>query len=121
MQIVLKDRQKNTEFNLKSGQAYAFNSDVVNDANRFSVIFSISSKTTGLNDNEKPNVQVFVNAGNQITIVAPEKSNYAIYNAVGQLIENGQTTAKLQTVNCKLQTGVYIVKVVNQSTRVIIK
>jgi hypothetical protein len=121
MQLILKDKQKNTEFNLTSGQAYAFSSDVVNDANRFSVIFRTSGTTTGLTDNEKLNAQVFVNLANQITIVAPEKTAYAIYNAMGQLIENGQTTAKLQTVNYKLQTGVYIVNVANQSSRVIIK
>ena len=65
--------------------------------------------------------QVFVNATNQIAIEGAENSNYAIYNAMGQLIENGILKSKLQTSNFKLQTGFFIVKVNNQSTRLIIK
>jgi len=71
---------------------------------------------------KKNNIQVFVNAANQITIIAPEKSNYAIYNAVGQLIENGVINTERETRNTKQKAaGVYVVKVNNQSTRVIIK
>ena len=58
---------------------------------------------------------------NQISIIAPAKSNYAIYNTMGQLIENGAITSNSQTLNFKLAAGVYLVKVNNQSTRVIIK
>ena len=71
---------------------------------------------------KKNNIQVFVNAANQITIIAPEKSNYAIYNALGQLIENGVINTERETRNTKQKAaGVYVVKVNNQSTRVIIK
>ena len=70
---------------------------------------------------KKNNIQVFVNAANQITIIAPEKSNYAIYNAVGQLIENGILNTKHETRNNKLAAGVYVVKVNDLSIRVIIK
>jgi len=37
------------------------------------------------------------------------------------LIENGTLNSGLQTTNCKLQTGIFVVKVNNHSTRVIIK
>ncbi|MFZ4726245.1 MAG: T9SS type A sorting domain-containing protein, partial [Paludibacter sp.] len=110
MKVMLKDKQQNTEFNLTNGQAYEFSSDVVNDANRFSVIFRSLGSTTGLNNTEKLNAQVFVNAANQITIIAPEKATYSIYNTVGQLIEKCIVNSKLQTVNCKLNSGVYFVE-----------
>jgi hypothetical protein len=67
------------------------------------------------------NAQVYVNAANQIVIVAPEKAIYSIYNAVGQLIENGVLNTKHETRNTKHASGVYVVKVANHSTRVIIK
>jgi len=121
IKVMLKDKQTTTEFDLTTGQSYAFSSSVVNDINRFSVIFRTAGNTTGIETTEKPNTQVFVNAANQITIIAPEKSNYSVYNAVGMMIENGITTNKLHTINCKLNTGVYMVKVNNQSTRVIVK
>ena len=72
--------------------------------------------------------------GNQITIVAPEKSTYSIYNAVGILLENGVVNSnqrsstngnKPETINTKLPAGVYVVKVMDNgksySSRLIIK
>jgi len=121
--ILLKDKlYPATEFELTEGASYNFNADVTAaSTDRFSLLFRAPGTSTGINDAAKLNAQVFVNATNQITIVSAEKCNYAIYNAVGQQVENGVTTAKQQTVNCKINTGVYVVKVNNQSTRVIIK
>jgi len=120
VKVILKDN--GTEFDLSNGTEYSFSSDVEDNANRFSLLFRSPGVTTDLNsDKSKSQALVFVNAANQITIVASEKSNYTIYNTVGQAIENGITKSELQTVNFKLQTGIYVVKVNNQSTRVIIK
>lgn len=121
--LLLKDKLNITsEFDLSEGDAYNFSSGILNNSNnRFSLVLKAPGTTTGHKPENSSVAQVFVNAANQITIIAPEKSNYAIYNAIGMMIENGQTTAKLQTANYKLNTGVYVVKVNNQSTRVIIK
>jgi len=121
LQVVLKDKQLNREFDLTNGNGYEFSSSAVNDANRFSILFKSKGATTGVENREKSNIQVFVNANNQITIIAPEKAGYSIYNAVGQLIENGRITSNNQTSNFKHAAGVYVVKVNNQSIRVIIK
>jgi hypothetical protein len=94
---------------------------VETSTNRFSLIFRAPGNATGIDNTEKGIVQVFVNAANQITIIAKPNSNYSIYNTVGQLIENGILNSEMQTVNCKLQTGIYVVKINNQSTRIIIK
>ena len=121
--VILIDKQNPTaEIDLSNGAVYNFNSPITaSTTDRFSLILRTPGVTTDLDDNFKLNAQVFVNSVNQITIIAPEKSNYTIYNAVGQLIENGILNYKLHTTNCNLNTGVYVVKVNNQSTRVIVK
>ena len=121
--VILIDKQNPTiETELCNGAAYTFSAPITAaTTNRFSLLFRAPGVATSIDNGHKLNSQVFVNAANQITIIAPEKSNYAIYNAVGQQVENGVTTAKQQTVNCKINTGVYVVKVGNQSTRVIVK
>jgi len=121
VKLMLKDNVTLAETDLSENViGYQFTPQVTS-ADRFSLIFRTAGSTTDMRNANSLNAQVFVNGANQITIVAPEKSNYAIYNAMGQMIENGQTTAKLQTVNSKLNTGVYVVKVGNESTRVIVK
>lgn len=119
--IILKDKDLNTERDLTDGTAYTFESGVTNTTNRFSLIFRAPGVAICIVNSDSFNAQVFVNANNQITIVAPEKSKYAVYSAVGQLMENGILTNKLHTINNKLNTGVYVVKVGNQTNRVIIK
>ena len=121
--VLLTDAtQPGVTFDITDGSAYTFTADITPaTTNRFSLIFRAPGITTGIENTSKQNAQVFVNSANQITIVAPEKSNYAIYNAVGQLIENGTLNSELQTTNYKLQTGILVVKVGNQSNRVIVK
>lgn len=119
--VILRDKLNVVDYELNGDNAYTFTSDAVNSASRFSVLFKSPSVTTDIRDAKNSSSNAYVNANNNIVISAAEKSNYAIYNALGQLLDNGQSTAKLQTVNCKLQTGVYVVKVNNQTTKVIIK
>jgi hypothetical protein len=119
VKVILKDN--GTEFDLSNGASYNFNSDVTTTSTRFSILFRSPGISTEVTNPDKEHISVFVNTQNKIVISAKEGSNYAIYNAVGQLIENGQTTAKLQTVNRKLQTGLYVVKVGSVTKRVIVK
>ncbi len=121
--VLLTDATKpGVTFDLTDGSAYPFTAAVTPaSTNRFSLLFRAPGSSTGIENTSKPITQVYVNANNQITIIAAEKSNYSIYNAVGQLINNGFTNAELQTVNYKLQTGVYVVKINGATTKVIIK
>ncbi len=121
--IYLLDKVDNVQTELLPETTYSFSTKAatINNESRFSLIFRTQSTTTGVENAAKVDAQVYVNAANQIAIIAPEKSNYAIYNAVGQLIENGILNYKLYTTNYKLTTGVYVVKVNNQTARVIIK
>jgi len=122
--VYLLDSDQNTQTELLPETQYTFNTTAAttNNESRFSLLFRAPGAVTGVAATEKRIAQVFVNAANQISIIAPEKSNYAIYNAVGMVVERGVVNSALQTVNCKLQTGVYVVKVgTSNSTRVIIK
>jgi autotransporter-associated beta strand protein len=122
--VYLLDNDQSTQTELLPETQYTFNNTALttNNESRFSLLFRAPGSVSGFKATEKLIAQVFVNAANQIVIIAPEKTAYAIYNAVGMLLENGQTTSNLQTANCKLNTGVYVVKVGNNnSIRVIIK
>jgi hypothetical protein len=120
--VYLRDKQLSIETELTPETEYAFNTAAItNNESRFSLVYKVAGVSTGTATPSNNCASVFVNAANQITIIAPEKSNYAIYNAVGQLIENGINNSKLLTANSKLNTGVYVVKVNNQLTKVIIK
>ena len=121
VKVMLRDNVTLTETDLTDGtSSYQFTPET-NSGDRFSLIFRTTGTTTEIENAEKGNIQVFVNLAKQITIIAPQNSNYAIYNAVGQVIEKGVINAKYITRNAKCEAGVYVVKVNNQSTRVIIK
>jgi hypothetical protein len=121
--IVLKDKtQPTNETELSQGVVYNFDagiSTVNND--RFSLVFRTTGVNTYVNTVENANIQVFVNVNNQISINAPQKSNYAIYNMLGENVEIGVISSYTQTLNRKLTKGVYVVKVENLTKRVIVK
>ncbi len=124
--VYLMDNEQNTQTELLPESEYTFNTSTstVNNESRFTLLFRAPGVATGVENTGKLNVQVYVNAANQITILAPEKSVYSIYNAVGMLVENGQVTSNVQTSNFKHVAGVYVVRLVENgksySTRVVI-
>jgi len=65
--------------------------------------------------------KVVVNAANQIEITAPVKSNYTVYNTMGQIIVNGVMTEGRAIVANLPSSGIYIVKVGNETNKVILK
>jgi len=121
--VYLRDKQLSTETELTPASEYSFSTtaDTTNNESRFSLLFRAPGATTATANVEKERISVFVNKQNQITIIAKAGSPYAIYNAMGQLIENGTMNSGLQTTKCKLRTGIFVVKVNNQSTRVVVK
>jgi hypothetical protein len=125
--VILIDKQNPTaEIDLSNGAAYNFSAPVTTvNTDRFSLLFRAPGVTTSINNTENSGAQVFVNAANQITIIAPEKANYSIYNAVGQLVSNGKTITNRTIVNTIRLAGVYVVKLTENgtelTTRVIVK
>ena len=120
--VYLRDKVDVAEIELAPETEYTFNTDPTNsNESRFSLLFKAPEVTTGSENPYKEEVSVFVNAVNQITIIAPEKTNYSIYNAVGQKLNDGITKSNHSTLNFNLQAGIYVVKINSYSTRVIIK
>lgn len=108
---MLKDKlNPAVEFDLSEGLSYNFSSEIATaTTDRFSLIFRAPDVTTNLINVEKLKAQVFANAANQITIIAPEKCNYAIYNATGQKQYENSITSTKTTINKTFGAGVYFV------------
>jgi len=125
--VILIDKLNHSvETELTNATPYNFSAPItVATTKRFSLIFRAPGNTTGIANPEKLIAQVFVNAANQITIVAPEKSAFSIYDAVGRKVcESLTTTTNRTTVNSINGSGIFVVLVSengrNYSTRVII-
>ncbi|MCX6309071.1 MAG: T9SS type A sorting domain-containing protein [Bacteroidia bacterium] len=123
--LFLKDKLLNKETEIGEGLLYNFSSQTTTaTSDRFSLIFKSPSSFTRLDNDSKLNAQVYVNAANLITIIAPEKSSYAVYNSVGQKVAGGLASMNRTIITHLNQTGIYIVKVSENgkvnSTRVLL-
>jgi hypothetical protein len=119
--VTVRIIDNDVETSLSDGGTYTFTADAGTTKN-FGLILRSPGAITGVENGKAENFSVYANNNGQLVIMAPVKSNYAIYNALGQLMENGAITSNSQTSNLKYTAGVYVVKVGNyHSTRVIVK
>ena len=121
--VYLLDKEQNAQTELTAESEYTFDIDAstTNNESRFALLFRAPGVATGIDNAENAKANVYVNAANQIVIDSQVGNYYAVYNALGQQIENGILNAKHETRNIKQGAGVYVVRVNNHSTRVIIK
>lgn len=105
--VYLLDKTTNTESELQTGTEYNFSitESATNNESRFSLLFRAPDVSTQIDNTVKLNAQVFVNAENQLTIIAPDKCTYAIYNSLGQMISKGTTNAGKTVIDLKSGTG----------------
>jgi hypothetical protein len=110
--IFLLDKAELVQTELLPETEYSFSTKTASTNNeiRFSLLFRAPGTSTGIDNSAKLNAQVFVNANNNIVIIASEKARYSIFNAMWQLIENGVVDSKLETQNTKLNSSVYFVQ-----------
>lgn len=121
-QIVLKDNQTSTEWDLTNGSVYNFNSDITAPTtSRFSVIFKTKDGSTGNIDNidNSNSVLVYRNASNQITLsfenpISGQTSVY-VYNAIGQKLEEKTMTSSIAVLSKPYNAGIYVVSVITNS------
>jgi len=122
MHIYLLDKQENKPTELTPETEYTFSSTATTaNESRFSLLFKAPGATTGNVNAENNQVLVFVNAQSEIVINAAAGSRYSVYNTAGQQIAGGTTGSDFETVNRKLNNGVYVVKVGSISKRVVLK
>lgn len=122
MSVYLLDKLTNTQTQLTSETEYSFTTTEanINNESRFSLVFKSLGSTTSVNESELSKHTVFVNAQNELVIIAAENSRYAIYTIVGEMISAGAIANKALIIN-SIAKGVYIVNVNNQSSKVIIQ
>lgn len=118
--VTVKIIDNGIETSLSDGGTYTFTADA-GATKTFGLVLRSPGAVTGIENGNANSFRVYANGNRQMVIMAPEKSNYAIYNTLGQLIQNGTLTSEHETLNTKLSSGVYVVKTENQSTRVIVK
>jgi len=116
VKVVLKDKVAQTEQELNLNVPYNFNSGVVDDANRFSLVFKSANGSTALHSADFASaVQVYKNANNQIVISNPEvagrKVAVSVYNAVGQKLQTTVLTNSTTVLPQRFSAGMYLVMV----------
>jgi len=121
VKLILKDNATNTETDLTDGVASYTFEPIATQNDRFSLIFRAAGSTTDVQNPTNAVAQVYVNGNNKICMVAPVNSKYAIYNALGQVIESGYVNSTLKTQSSKLSSGVYVVTVGSETAKVIVK
>jgi hypothetical protein len=120
--IFLLDKVESSQVELLPETEYSFTTTeaTTNNESRFIVVFKTPGITTSTVSSEFSNQAVFVNAQNELVIIAPENSTYAIYTLVGEQVKAGKVTDTAVRINTVSQ-GVYLVKVNNQTSKVIIR
>jgi len=122
MQVYLLDKTANTQTQLTPESEYSFTTTeaTINNDSRFSLVFKSPGITTVDDVSEFNKMTVFVNAQKELVITAPENSSYAVYTMVGEQVKAGKVTENAVRINTVSQ-GVYLVKVNNQTSKVIIR
>jgi len=122
MNVYLLDKSANTQTQLTTETEYSFTTTeaTTNNESRFSLVFKSPGFTTSADASEFSQQTVFVNAHNELVIIAPDNSSYVIYTMVGELVKAGKVTENAIRIN-SVSKGVYLVKVNNQTMKVIIR
>ena len=116
--IFLRDNTTGIETELTAGNNYSFSSNAYDNTSRFSIIIGAP---LGVNTVEH-NTKIFVNENNRIIVETDiPNAECTVYNTLGQQLSFEIVTLSPQTLDCVLESGVYLVKLGNKTERVIIK
>ena len=122
--MYLKDKDLNTEFDLTSGAAYNFTSDIASTNDCFSIILkstSIVSANDFANDNNY--FEVSENENKQIVVrtnASKANATVTIVNSIGQKLLSTPIEIKTTVIDKSFNTGVYFVTM-NMSGRITTK
>lgn len=121
--VNLIDKATGTVTNL-SETDYDFTlTENLNSTSRFALVFPKADASTGLNDVSKDEIFAFVRDGRIVvnTADAAEGSMIYVFNGVGQRIVSKIVTGTVNELNNSLPAGVYVVKLNNRTTKVVVK
>lgn len=115
--VILKDKKLQIEYNLTAGSVYTFNSDESETVSRFSIIFKSASVTTNQQILNSNNVFVSSNYNNQLLIQIngeiSSNCDVSVYNSIGQKLISERLTQNIHVFDNMLVPGVYIVSLNN--------
>lgn len=120
MKVYLNDKLLNTSFEIIPEQSYTFNSEIVNSADRFSVLFK-SAEGVSSTEIQSIKANVYVNENREIVVETNENSKVgtiiSLYNVSGQKMMQKVTATEREMLTVH-NPGIYLVKIENQSLNV---
>jgi hypothetical protein len=126
LEILLIDKfSGNSEFDLTAGEVCEFTSGVVDNAERFGIIFRTPQIQNGLQD-IRGNETLSVYADNNRIVVkstgfVPENAIVSVYSVAGQKLTEQALTSGKNVIDRTLGAGVYFVKVGNKTAKVVVQ
>ncbi|MDR2840142.1 MAG: PKD domain-containing protein, partial [Paludibacter sp.] len=116
--VILKDKLLDNEFTLTGGSTYQFTSTTANNAERFSIIFRTPNDVSLID--EKP-ANIYISGGKLIIENGQADAMVEIFDILGRKLYEKTLNAQFSILNPQLQTGVYLVKIGNKTTKIIVK
>ncbi|OQY05674.1 MAG: hypothetical protein B6I20_00610, partial [Bacteroidetes bacterium 4572_117] len=113
--VILKDLNDNTTYNLKTTSEYSFNYTTSDAEERFELKFGDGAVGVNNLDNNKLKLDIYAFGDNVYIKTFDDKNyKYELYNINGKLIKSNNLTKKgLNAINVANLPGIYIVKVIS--------
>jgi hypothetical protein len=119
--VVLVDKLTGTETVLTAGTAYTFTSEDASAANdRFSIVLRTPGVVTGV-DNVVNYMKVSATQSSIVIDGTTSGSTVRVYNTVGQQLTSATATCSRTELHRNFTSGIYLVKVNNQTMKVSVK
>jgi hypothetical protein len=122
VRVFLKDKHLNTEYDLSSGEGYAFNSEAVSDDNRFSLVAKTATKLSEVVPST--GIRLYEQSG-QLTVHVAEKltsdASVSVYNALGQRIATRKLSDQTTNLQLPARSGILVLKVQNAGSTTVFK
>ena len=124
LQVYLRDKWRNLEFNLSTGDMYNFTAGSGLGTDRFSVVYrSSATGNEGIYNNNDSHLHAYSNKNGDIVVIynGSENMDVAVYNLLGNVLAVQKVSPDTPTVIKRNFTqGIYIVRVGNHTTKVMV-
>ena len=121
LRVILKDKIKNCEKELKDSSEYDFTSDVATTTDRFTIVITANAPTS-LKDVNTASADAFSNSDNQIQVrligTADNNAKVSVYSTLGQQLGSFATSSANTVLSKRFAPGIYLVNVVAQGVQV---
>ncbi|HHT23278.1 MAG TPA: hypothetical protein GXZ87_08225 [Bacteroidales bacterium] len=120
--VFLLDKVANTVTNLSNNDIHTVNfAEAYEGTDRFALVFPRSGVITGWDGATQTEFFAFAKDKRIIVSTDAQSGTIYVYNSVGQQVASKAISGKLTTVSTVLSEGVYVVKLNNRTTKVVVK